>query len=1340
MVQKVGGVEFTVDTVFKTTGAEKILAAGKGIAALGKEAGSASGLVDQFGNSIQTSTGAVKIISTTSAQAASSLGVLQKKVMGSTISVRSLTQGVEKATPSLQRMSEKFKQSSMNAGKLTQGLTKAGSAGKKLSGDLGKVSSKAVSASKSVKKAADNTTTLANRMTDLSKSVQVALGPLSGVASRLTAIASLANRNTIFIAGLIGGFIGLGVAISKAVKVGIDYESQMKILENRSKALGDSFGLTAQQLDEMAIKLGEDTLTSATEARNAMVVLSTSVGISAESFERALKSAQNLSAQGLGNLSANARILARVLADPGEGLEGLARKGIVFKDNLREQIKALALFGNKAGAHILILNKIEEATKDVAKKAAEGLKGAIDTLGERMTRFGEIISTTGGATDNFRDAVNDLADRLGDLTASIKETGTAAGSLGTLFNVLGDAAAFLLDNLDVLLFSLGGAAAGKVLGSFIKLVGKAGGVLIFMATKVRELGFTLSAFFAIFTKMNPLLVLLGILAGALAAIFFRTEDAAGMNTEYTENIDKLVASLEAQKDATDALSNSQRTQSVAALVAIKAQVDAEIAANGVTLRALRAEIEARKAAAIAAAGSVMGAVLIAPPAGLLAQIDAADALDKKTHALMMTSVDLAATIADQTLVMGAATATTAALTAEADRIRAIFKEADKTIRGTSGSINKMTNRLSQLATDGVDKVTLSKIKFNQELDETVENLKLLEVILEKNRQIFERVGVDEKVAAVALAKYNETLEKKIELEVKHNAVVANKPAFEEILDRPRKIAIDNIKQSTKFLQGELRARKEGKKALEDYKIQQQAFNTIFSKFQLLVKKVGPEEALRLAKGFAESEEALAKYLQEQDKLQEGIDRLQDAGERFGNTFVSAFEEAVISGAALSEILQGLEEDLVRLIFRLLVIEPLQAGIAEGFENVLAGGTETTSMKGIGGAVSSGISAVGGLFGDEKPEAGTAEKESFGGIGKGIDAGFKKIKKLFGSMLGLTTATEETTAASVAAAGGFEAAKTASIEGAGELVKNTVATLTGTTTKAGETSAVGSATVALTGFTNALIAATAAVNANAASGGGGGGGSGGGMDLMSMFGGGGGGSAGGNFGAGGAGATSGGGPGAATTSGGTGTSGGGAAGFGSGSSAGAPSGLAGGSSAGTTAATPLAAYGVFIVGALAALYGFYRFIEAFGTSLFTPLFDLGEGFTTGFGIPGIFGAAKGGHIKGRGTGTSDSIPAVLSDGEFVVNAMDTRKNLPLLEAINSGASSQSSFAKGGVAGESFLANRIGGGMMGSSKRGGPGFTQNITFNVPPGNSANFNDEQIAGTIMRRGQQSMARGLS
>jgi hypothetical protein len=49
----------------------------------------------------------------------------------------------------------------------------------------------------------------------------------------------------------------------------------------------------------------------------------------------------------------------------------------------------------------------------------------------------------------------------------------------------------------------------------------------------------------------------------------------------------------------------------------------------------------------------------------------------------------------------------------------------------------------------------------------------------------------------------------------------------------------------------------------------------------------------------------------------------------------------------------------------------------------------------------------------------------------------------------------------------------------------------------------------------------------------------------------------------------------------------------------------------------------------------------------------QGFEDDVGIPPIMTAAGGGEVEGPGTGTSDSVPARLSDGEFVLTAKAVR---------------------------------------------------------------------------------------
>jgi len=77
--------------------------------------------------------------------------------------------------------------------------------------------------------------------------------------------------------------------------------------------------------------------------------------------------------------------------------------------------------------------------------------------------------------------------------------------------------------------------------------------------------------------------------------------------------------------------------------------------------------------------------------------------------------------------------------------------------------------------------------------------------------------------------------------------------------------------------------------------------------------------------------------------------------------------------------------------------------------------------------------------------------------------------------------------------------------------------------------------------------------------------------------------------------------------------------------------------------------------------------------------VGGSAVKGVSVGSYAGHARGGYIVGPGTGTSDSIPAMLSNGEYVIrSAAVDRIGVGTLDAINSGRVSH--FAEGGIAGE------------------------------------------------------------
>lgn len=85
-------------------------------------------------------------------------------------------------------------------------------------------------------------------------------------------------------------------------------------------------------------------------------------------------------------------------------------------------------------------------------------------------------------------------------------------------------------------------------------------------------------------------------------------------------------------------------------------------------------------------------------------------------------------------------------------------------------------------------------------------------------------------------------------------------------------------------------------------------------------------------------------------------RAKEAAQDLGFTFSSAFEDAIVGGKELSEILKGLEQDIARIVIRKAITEPLAAGITAALP---FGG-----KRAAGGPVSAGSAY---LVGEEGPE-------------------------------------------------------------------------------------------------------------------------------------------------------------------------------------------------------------------------------------------------------------------------------------------------------------------------------------------------------------------------------------
>ncbi len=126
-------------------------------------------------------------------------------------------------------------------------------------------------------------------------------------------------------------------------------------------------------------------------------------------------------------------------------------------------------------------------------------------------------------------------------------------------------------------------------------------------------------------------------------------------------------------------------------------------------------------------------------------------------------------------------------------------------------------------------------------------------------------------------------------------------------------------------------------------------------------------------------------------------------------------------------------------------------------------------------------------------------------------------------------------------------------------------------------------------------------------------------------------------------------------------------------------------------------------------------------ILTALMGVGGGIGSWAGTArGKLFAAGGGYISGPGTGTSDSIPAMLSNGEYIMSASAVdRIGIPLLNGLNSGR--LDGFATGGYIGHAAYSNN--GGTANVAMTGG----NSVTMNVQAMDASSFSDFLARGAL-------------
>ena len=301
---------------------------------------------------------------------------------------------------------------------------------------------------KAAKKSAKGMNKVSKAFQNTAGSIAAVQGPLGPVAGRLSAIGAIVGRVSPMMLGLTAVVVGLGLAFTKLIKNTSQVETQMFKLQGILKATGGAAGLSLNEIENLATEIGISTLASTAKVRDAAGIMLTFKSITGETFKDALRLAQDLAEVGFGDLKMGATQLGKALEDPIVGLGALRRVGVSFTDAQKEMIKVLTMTGRKAEAQRIILDALDQQVGGAGVKAASGLAGAIDSLGENMDIFFERTKTGTWLVGMLTKGINALTHSMANLDMEAKQLTTIKQVTDSLKEMRAEMAT--LDNEDAI--------------------------------------------------------------------------------------------------------------------------------------------------------------------------------------------------------------------------------------------------------------------------------------------------------------------------------------------------------------------------------------------------------------------------------------------------------------------------------------------------------------------------------------------------------------------------------------------------------------------------------------------------------------------------------------------------------------------------------------------------------------------------------------------------------------------------------------------------------------------------------------------------------------------------
>lgn len=190
----------------------------------------------------------------------------------------------------------------------------------------------------------------------------------------------------------VAGFKAIENAAKRCVSEFSEAEKVSKRLEAVWENVGAATGKTAKQVDAYAEALEKQTYFTSESIKEASLLLAATESLTQDGFDRALQASADLAAALGEDITGAAQTLAKAIQEPEAALSRLKTIGVSFTEAEKQQIKDLAEANKQYEAQDIILTKIEQKYKDVAKA---------------------INDTPAGKLDNMRDLLGDIREALG---------------------------------------------------------------------------------------------------------------------------------------------------------------------------------------------------------------------------------------------------------------------------------------------------------------------------------------------------------------------------------------------------------------------------------------------------------------------------------------------------------------------------------------------------------------------------------------------------------------------------------------------------------------------------------------------------------------------------------------------------------------------------------------------------------------------------------------------------------------------------------------------------------------------------------------------------------------